>query len=173
MLERLAKIRIVADFQKFALRGNLIELAVGFTVGAAFTTIARSLVDDIIMPPISLLLGDVDFSNRYVVLRAATELPEDATLAQAQAAEAITLNYGLFINNVVAFLLVAFAMFLIIRVVNKIDEQLDLDAGQEVQPGVANVKKCPHCLSSVPYKATRCAYCTSTLGVPAPQEPPV
>ncbi len=170
MFARLTRSRIITDFQKFAIRGNLIELAVGFTVGAAFTSIARSLVDDILMPPISLILGDVDFSNRYLVLRSAKELADNATLAEARAAEAITLNYGLFINNILTFTLVALAMFLVIRLVNNLDERLNRDAGQELQAGVADVKKCPHCLSSVPYMATRCPFCTSTLDAPGTPE---
>ena len=126
------------------MRGNLIDLAIGFTVGAAFSALARSLVNDIIMPPIGLLLGQVDFSDLFLLLKAGSgEAPPYATLADAQAAGAITLNYGVFINNLVTLLLVALAMFLLIRAVNKLDEELEEEFGaEEKQPTERANKKC-------------------------------
>lgn len=156
----------VAEFKKFALRGNLMDMAVGFTVGAAFSTIAKSLVDNIIMPPVGLAIGKADFSDFYVLLRAGAKIPPPyATLAKAQAAGAVTLNYGLFINSVIAFLLVALAMFVIIRLFNKLDKSLEhsflvppKDEGSDPEN-----KKCPFCVSVVSFKAVRCPQCTSDL----------
>ena len=157
--------KLVEDFKKFALRGNLVDMAIGFTVGAAFTTIARSLVDDIIMPPLGLLIGRADFSDLYVVLRPGdTEAPPYNTLAQAQAAGAVTLNYGLFINAMLTFVLVAIAMFMMIRFVNRLDEQLEQRFGEEKPASDEPAsKKCPYCLETIAYKATRCGHCTSDL----------
>lgn len=155
------------DFKKFALRGNLIDMAIGFTVGAAFATVAKSIVDDLVMPPVALALGSADFSDLFWLLRDGAETPPPyATLADAKAAGAVTLNYGAFVNNVLAFLLVALAMFLVVRLVNRAQEALE---GSEPEaPGEPSDKKCPHCLSVVPYKATRCAHCTSQLETKAP-----
>lgn len=164
---------LMGEFKRFALRGNLIDLAVGFTVGAAFTGIARSLVNDILMPPVGLLLGRSDFSDLFVLLRAGEPPPPYATLAEAQEAGAVTLNLGLFVNSVIAFLLVALAMFLVIRGMNRIERELERDSGAgEAVPEEPDNKKCPHCLTTIPYKATRCPQCTSELRRPGGQEPP-
>lgn len=160
----------IGDFKKFALRGNLLDMAVGFTVGAAFTTVAKSLVSDIIMPPLGYVLGRSDFSDLFWVLSSESP-PAYNTLAEAQAAGAVTINYGLFINSIVSFLLVALAMFLIIRMVSRFDQQLEQAFGEKKpQPGDPENKKCPYCLSTIPYRATRCSSCTSQL---ADGEPPV
>lgn len=154
--------KIVQDFRKFALRGNLIDMAIGFTVGAAFATVAKSIVTDVVMPPIGLLLGRSDFSDQFWLLRAGeTAPPPYATLADAQAAGAVTLNYGLFVNNVLAFMLVALAMFAIVRAVARVHDRLE--GGEPDKPGEPTEKKCPHCQMVVPYKATRCGFCTSQL----------
>lgn len=158
--------KMLGEFKKFALRGNVIDLAVGFTVGAAFVTIVKSLVNDIIMPPVGLLLRKADFADLYVVLREGpkTDGPY-ATLADAQAAGAVTVNYGAFLNNLVAFLLVALTMFAIVRVINRVDEKLEVEFGREKpQPGKPTEKKCPYCLSTIPFMATRCPACTSQIG---------
>ena len=154
---------MIDEFKKFALRGNVIDLAVGFTVGAAFATIARSLVDDIIMPPIGVVLGGVDFSDLFVVLQegAATEGPY-ATLADAQAAGAVTWNYGLFINNIITFLIIAAAMFLLVRSFNRLTQEPAEEAAKE-----PTEKSCPYCQTVIPIKAVRCPNCTSELGVTA------
>ncbi|MBA2116502.1 large conductance mechanosensitive channel protein MscL [Bremerella alba] len=155
---------IIGDFKKFALRGNLIDMAVGFTVGAAFTSVAKSLVSDIIMPPLGFLLGKSDFSDLFIVLNPANPEATYKTVAQAQEAGLTTINYGLFINNIISFLLVAFAMFLIIRMINQLDKRLeDTFGGDKPQPGDPENKKCPYCLSTIPYRATRCASCTAEL----------
>jgi large conductance mechanosensitive channel len=157
--------KVAREFKKFALRGNMVDLAVGFTVGAAFTSVARSLVDDIIMPPLGLILGNKDFSNYFLVLkRGRATLPQGATIQTAHELEAVTLNYGQFLNTLLGFLLVAVAMFIIIRVINRLDDQLERQFGV-VPPGDEEPtdKKCRFCLSTIPYHATRCPQCTSAL----------
>lgn len=146
---------MLKEFKKFALRGNVVDMAVGIIVGAAFGTIVKSLVNDVIMPPIGLLLGGVDFSNFFALLKIGTPPGPYASLADAQAAGAVTINYGVFINAVISFLIVAFVMFLLIRIVNRLQ-------GEET-PAEPTTKECPYCLSTIPIKATRCAYCTSEL----------
>lgn len=114
------------EFKKFALRGNVLDMAVGIIIGAAFGTIVKSLVDDILMPPIGLLLGDVDFSELYVLLKSGVEVAAPyASLAEAKAAGAVTINYGVFINNIISFLIVAFALFFIIRGMNRLKKKED------------------------------------------------
>jgi large conductance mechanosensitive channel len=143
----------------------VIDLAVGFTVGAAFSTIARSLVDDIIMPVVGLGISRVEFSDLYLLLKAGTEAPPPyATLADAQAAGAVTLNYGLFINNIIVFLIIAAAMFLLVRLINRFEMEIEneLGLGPE-QEGEPTTKKCPYCISTIPRKASRCPECTSEL----------
>ena len=160
---------MIAEFKKFALRGNMVDLAVGFTVGAAFTTIVRSLVDDLIMPPLGLILGNKDFSNYFFVLKQGpNELPSGASIAAARELGAVTLNYGQFLNNLIAFLVVALSMFLIIRMINKLDDTLERQfGGAEKSATEPSDKKCPFCLSTIPYRATRCPQCTSELPDPA------
>ena len=171
---------MIEEFKKFAMRGNVVDLAVGFTVGAAFSTVARSLVDDIIMPPLGLLLGQAEFSDLFTVLKAGADAPPPyTTLAEAQAAGAVTWNYGLFINNVVTFALVALSMFFLIRLFNRIDDELTEEFAPEkarLTPQEPADKKCPYCLTTIPYKATRCPQCTSALeatpgGTPAARQP--
>ncbi len=141
------------EFKKFAMRGNVVDMAVGIIIGAAFGKIVASFVKDIIMPPIGLLLGDVDFSNLFVNLSEGSY----ATLAQAQEAGAATLNYGAFINTVVDFLIVAFAIFIVIRQMNRLKQP------KEAAPAEPTTKDCPFCLSTIPIKASRCPSCTSEL----------
>lgn len=156
---------IINDFKKFALRGGLIDMAVGFTVGAAFTTIAKSLVDDIIMPVIGALVGKADFSNLYLVLKAGEKMqPPYSTLAEAHANGAVTVNYGTFINNIIAFLLVTVAMFVLLRTISNVEKQLDLRLGTpDPAAEKPTEKKCQYCFSTIPYEAKRCAHCTSHL----------
>jgi len=143
------------EFKEFIMRGNVIDMAVGIIIGAAFGTIIKSLVDDVIMPPIGLLLGKVDFSNLFMVIREGKIAGAHDTLAAAKAAGAVTVNYGLFINTIISFLIVAFAVFMIIRAVNKLK--------RETPSPEAATKECPHCLSVIPIKASRCAHCTAEL----------
>jgi large conductance mechanosensitive channel len=148
---------MLKEFKDFALRGNVLDMAVGIIIGAAFGTIVNSLVNDVIMPPIGLLLGGVDFANFFILLKAGSPAGPYASLADARAASAVTMNYGLFINAVISFLIVAFVIFLLIRNVNRLKRQ------EEAPPAEPTTKGCPYCLSTIPIKATRCAYCTSEL----------
>lgn len=156
---------MLKEFKKFILRGNLIDLAIGFTVGASFSTLAKSLVDDIIMPPIAALLGNQDFNDLFIVLRSGEDGPPYTTLDVAQAAGAITLNYGRFLSNLLALLLVGIAMFVVIKMVNQLHEKLDNLVGKERdnKEQLPENKKCPFCYSTIAYKATRCPNCTSEL----------
>lgn len=156
---------LISELKKFAMRGNIVDLAIGFTVGAAFTTIAKSIVSDIIMPPVGLALGRADFSDLFLLLKAGAETPPPyATLADAQAAGAVTVNYGIFVNNVLAFLVVVVVMFFIVRAVNKVDERLEEEFGDDkAKPEEPSHKKCPYCRMQIPYKACRCPECTSHL----------
>ncbi|MBE6443328.1 MAG: large-conductance mechanosensitive channel protein MscL [Alphaproteobacteria bacterium] len=148
------------EFKKFAMRGNVIDMAVGIIIGAAFGKIVDSLVKDVIMPPIGLLLGKVDFSNLFVVLRdGATPAPYNS-LAAAQEAGAVTMNLGLFVNAIISFLIVAFAVFILIKAINELQAKMDKKEAQEV---VKTTKACPYCCSEIPLNATRCPNCTSEL----------
>lgn len=148
---------MLREFKEFALRGNVVDMAVGIVIGAAFSTIVKSLVEDIIMPPVGLLLGGVDFANLFILLKAGSPAGPYASLAEAQAAGAVTVNYGVFINAIISFLIVAFVLFLLIRSINRLKRE------EETPPAEPTTKECPYCLSTVPIKATRCAYCTSEL----------
>lgn len=155
------------DFRKFVTRGNLVDLAVGFTVGAAFTTIARSLVDDIIMPPVGLLMGQTDFKDYFVVLKQGATAGPYLTLAKAKAAGAVTLNIGMFVNALLAFFLVGLAMFMISSAMSRAEAKMDAhfdDLGKASDE--PSEKKCPYCRSVIPIKACRCPQCTSHLAVP-------
>ncbi len=144
------------EFKEFAVKGNAVDLAVGVIVGAAFTGIINSLVKDVIMPPISLLTGGLDFSNKFVILRAAKDgSMAFNTPADAAKAGAITWNYGNFITLMINFLIVAGAVFLLVRAINKLRE-----AAEEKEP---DKKDCPACAMKIPFKATRCPYCTTEL----------
>ncbi len=145
------------EFKEFAMRGNVLDMAVGIIIGAAFGLIVNSLVKDIIMPPIGLLLGHVDFANLFVVIKhGATPGPYES-IAQAQAAGAVTINYGVFINTIINFVIVAFAIFLLIRNVNKLKRQ------PEAAPAAPTTKECQYCGMQIPIKAVRCPDCTSEL----------
>ncbi len=148
---------MLREFKEFAMRGNVLDMAIGIIIGAAFGSIVASLVADVIMPPIGLLLGNIDFSNLFVVLKEGKVPTPYASLAAAKEAGAVTINYGFFVNTIINFLIVAFAVFLLVRNVNKLRRQ------QEVPPPVPTTKECPYCLSTIPIKATRCAHCTSEL----------
>ena len=145
------------EFKEFILRGNVIDLAVGVIMGGAFNAVVKSLVDDVIMPPIGLLLGGLNFSDLFILLKAGLPAPPYASLADAQAAGAVTINYGVFINAVISFLIVAFVVFLLIRNINRLRRE------EEAPPAEPTTKECPFCLSTIPIGATRCAHCTSEL----------
>jgi len=150
---------MLKEFKEFAMRGNVLDMAVGIVIGAAFGTIIKSLVADVIMPPIGLLLGGVDFANLFVVLKAGAEAAAPyASLADAQAAGAVTINYGAFINTVISFLIVAFAIFMLIKGMNSAKRK------EEAAPAAApTTKKCGQCLSEIPLEAKKCAFCTSAV----------
>lgn len=143
-------------FREFVLRGNVVDLAVAVIIGAAFIKVVNSLVDDIIMPPIGLLLGNVDFANLFVTLKAGAKAAAPyATLVDAKAAGAVTLNYGLFITTLVTFLIVAFVVYLLVSSMAKLGPQ-------KAAPALTT-KECPYCLSTIPIKAVKCAQCCSEL----------
>jgi large conductance mechanosensitive channel len=149
--------KMLKEFKEFAMKGNVLDMAVGIIIGAAFGTIIGSLVADVIMPPIGLLLGNMDFSNLFLVLREGKVAGPYASLAAAKAAGAVSVNFGLFVNTVINFLIVAFAIFLLIRNVNKLKRQ------EAAPPPAPTTRECPFCLSAIPIKASRCAHCTSEL----------
>jgi len=142
---------MLKEFKEFAMKGNVLDLAIGIIIGTAFGAIVKSLVEDIIMPPIGLLLGNIDFTNLFLDL-SGKAFP---TLKAAKDAGAATINYGLFINTVINFIIVAFVIFLLIRQINRMKK--------EPAPAAPNTKECQYCLSAIPLKATRCPNCTSQL----------
>ena len=144
---------MLKEFKEFIMRGNVLDMAIGIVIGGAFGKIITSLVNDILMPPIGVLLGGVDFANLFISLSGKPY----ASLADAKAAGAATINYGLFLNTIIDFVIVAFVIFLLIRAVNRLRRQ------QEAPPAAPTTKECPYCLSTIPIKATRCANCTSQL----------
>jgi len=146
---------MLKEFKEFVTRGNAVDMAVGLIIGAAFGAIVGSLVTDVLMPPIGLALGKVDFANLLVVLKSGAVPGPYASVAAAKEAGAVTLNYGVFINTIISFLIIAFAVFLVIRQINKLRTKPEAPAPA--------TKECPYCLSAVAIKATRCPFCTSTL----------
>lgn len=148
---------MMKEFKEFAVKGNVIDMAVGIIIGAAFGTIVKSLVADVIMPPIGLALGNVDFANLFIVLKEGAQAGPYPSLAEAQAAGAVSINYGAFINTIITFVIIAFAVFMIIRNVNKMKRE------EAAPPAEPTTKSCPFCFSEVPIKATRCGFCTSEL----------
>ena len=152
---------MMEEFKKFAMRGNVVDMAVGIIIGGAFGTIVKSLVSDVIMPPVGLLMGGVDFSDLFLVLKEGATAAPYATLEAAKEAGAVTLNAGMFINNVISFLIVAFAVFLLIRGLNRLKRE------QEAPPAQPTTKECSFCFSEIPIKASRCPSCTSELAIDA------
>ena len=145
------------EFKEFATKGNVVDMAVGIIIGAAFGTIVNSLVQDVIMPPIGLLLGNVDFSNIFAVLKEGKVAGPYASVAAAKSAGAVTINLGVFINTIISFILIAFAVFLLVRTINKMRRE------EEAPTPVPTTKECTYCFSNIPIKATRCPQCTSEL----------
>ena len=146
---------MLKEFKEFAMKGNVIDMAVGIIIGAAFGTIIKSLVDDILMPPIGLLLGNVDFSNIFIVIKEGKVAGPYASIAAAKAAGAVTVNPGVFINTIISFLIVAFSVFLVIKNVNRVKK--------EPPAPDPSTKECSFCFTAIPIKATRCPNCTSEL----------
>jgi large conductance mechanosensitive channel len=145
---------MLKEFKEFAMRGNVVDLAVGVIIGGAFGTIVKSLVEDVLMPPVGLLLGGADFSNLLLVIKHGTSPGPYLKLADAKAAGAVTMNYGLFINSIISFLIVAFAVFMVVRAINR------MHRGEDAPP---TTKPCPYCASIISVKATRCPHCTSQI----------
>lgn len=158
--------KILREFKEFAMRGNVVDMAVGIIIGAAFGSITNSLVTDILSPPLGLVTGNVDLNDLFLVLREGATAGPYKTLAEATAAGAVTLNYGVFVNKIISFLLVALAVFFLVRYINKLKGALEAPSEEtkEVKsPPVPTTKQCPYCLSTIPIKASRCPYCTSEL----------
>ena len=146
------------EFREFAVKGNVVDMAVGIIIGAAFGAIAKSLVDDVLMPPLGLLLGGVDFTNFFVVLKEGVAAAGPyASLAAAKEAGAVTLNYGIFFNTILTFLVVAFAVFLLVRQINRLRRE------EQVAPAAPTDKSCDFCFMTIPIQAKRCPHCTSEL----------
>jgi len=144
------------EFKEFAMRGNVVDMAVGIVIGAAFGTIVKSFVDDVLMPPIGLLLGNVDFNNLFIILKEGAKAAGPyASLAAAKAAGAVTLNWGIFINTIISFIIIAFAVFLVIKGINRMKRE------KEAPPAELTTKECPFCFTTIASKATRCPNCTS------------
>lgn len=141
-------------FKEFALRGNVVDLAIGIIIGGAFSNIVSSFVSDILMPPIGLLLGNTDFSNFFINLSGGRY----ESLVAAEEAGAATINYGVFINTILDFIIIAFALFLIVRQINRLQRQKE-----EEKPAEPTTKQCPYCMTEIPIEATRCPHCTSQL----------
>jgi large conductance mechanosensitive channel len=140
------------------MRGNVVDMAIGIVIGAAFGTIVKSFVDDVLMPPIGLLLGNVDFSNLFVTLKEGAKAAGPyASLAAAKAAGAVTLNLGVFINTIISFIIIAFAVFLVIKGINRMKRE------KEAPPAEPTTKECPFCFTTIPIEASRCPNCTSQL----------
>jgi large conductance mechanosensitive channel len=148
---------VIKEFKEFIMRGNVMDMAVGIVIGAAFGGIVKSLVSDVIMPPIGLLLGKVDFANMFAVLKQGTTPGPYATVAAANEAGAVTLNFGVFVNTIINFVILGFAIFLVVKGVNQLRRPKPAPAAEPT------TKDCPFCLSKVPIKATRCPNCTSEL----------
>ncbi len=148
---------MLKEFKDFAMRGNVVDMAIGIVIGAAFGKIISSMVSDMLMPPIGLLLGGVDFSNLYLVLKEGGKAGPYLALGDAQAAGAVTLNYGLFLNQIVSFTIVAFALFMVIKAMNAMKRETPAPAA------APPTRDCPQCTMSIPIAAKRCPHCTSQL----------
>ena len=153
---------MLKEFRQFIMRGNVVDMAIGIIMGVAFGAIVTSLVSDVIMPPIGLLVGDVDFTNLFAVLKNGSPVGPYASLADAKTAGAVTINYGVFLIAVISFIIIAFAVFMIVRYVNRLRNQMDRQK-EESAKAEPTTKECPYCLSSIPLKASRCPQCTSQL----------
>ncbi len=148
---------MLKEFREFAMKGNMIDMAVGIVIGAAFGAIITSLVADVIMPPIGVLLGHVDFANLFIVLKEGKVPGPYVSPAAAKAAGAVTLNYGAFINTIISFLIIAFSVFILVKNVNRLRKEKEQPAAEPT------TRECPFCLSVIPIKAVKCGHCTSQL----------
>lgn len=153
----------INEFKKFAMRGNVIDMAVGIIIGAAFGKIVDSLVKDIIMPPIGMLMGKVDFTNLFVVLHDGAVAGPYISLEAAQNAGAVTMNIGMFLNALISFIIVAFAVFILIKAINTLQEKMLASEKKEEAAAAPTTKKCPFCCTEIPLDACRCPNCTSEI----------
>ncbi len=149
---------MLKEFREFAIKGNVVDMAVGIIIGGAFGAVVNTLVADLIMPPIGLLLHGVDFTNLFIVLKEGARSAPYTTLSDAKAAGAVTLNYGIVLNSLIGFLIVSFSVYLLVRAVNRLR---NLQPAKEAQPAPPAQKECPFCCTLVPMKAVRCPACTS------------
>ena len=150
---------MIKEFKEFAVKGNVVDMAVGIIIGGAFGTIVKSLVADVIMPPIGMLLGNVDFSQLFLVLNSGSAPGPYATVADAAAAGAVTINYGVFFNSLISFAIIAFAVFMLIKAINNLKRE------EAAPPAEPTTRDCPHCFSTISLKATRCPQCTSEIKI--------
>ncbi len=148
---------MVKEFREFAVKGNVVDMAVGIIIGGAFGTVVRSFVDDIMMPPIGMLVGDVDFTELFITISQGTVPGPYPTIAAAKEAGAVTLNVGLFLNATISFLIVGFAVFMLVKAINRMKRE------EQSAPVAPTDKPCPHCTMAIPLAATRCPHCTSEL----------
>lgn len=148
---------MIKEFKEFAVKGNVVDMAVGIIIGGAFGTIVKSLVGDVIMPPIGMLLGNVDFSQLFLVLNSGSAPGPYDTVAEAAAAGAVTINYGVFFNSLISFAIIAFAVFMLIKAINNLKRE------EAAPPAEPTTRDCPHCFSTISLKATRCPQCTSEI----------
>ena len=155
---------MLIEFKKFAMRGNVMDMAVGIIIGAAFGKIVDSLVKDIIMPPLGYLMGQVDFANKYITLIDGKTVPGPyASLDAAQKAGAVTINYGMFLNTIISFVIVAFAVFMLIKAMNTVQAKLEAKEEKAAAAAAPTTKLCPYCCTEIPLGATRCPHCTAEL----------
>ncbi len=152
--------RNLNEFKEFAVKGNVIDMAVGIIIGAAFGNVVNSVVNDVIMPPLGFLMGKVDFSNMYLTLYNPNPDTTYSSLQAASDAGVVTINYGLFINTLISFTMVAFAVFLLVKCINKVKAASEKEAAQEA---AATTKECPKCFSTIDIKATKCPHCTADI----------
>ena len=148
---------MLKEFKEFAMKGNVVDMAVGVIIGAAFGSIVKSLVEDVIMPPIGLLLGNVDFSNLFFIIKHGAAAGPYASIVEARKAGAVTVNYGLFLNTIISFIIVAFTVFLLVKTINRLRRQ------EETPQEEPQTKECPFCLLAIPAKAVKCGHCTTEL----------
>ena len=154
---------MLVEFKKFALRGNVLDMAVGIIIGAAFGKIVDSLVKDIIMPPLGWAMGRVDFANKYITLVDGSVAGPYASLDAAQKAGAVTINYGVFLNTVISFIIVALAVFMLIKAMNTLQAKLEAKEAKAEKAAAPTTKACPYCCSEIPLGAKKCPHCTSDL----------
>lgn len=161
--------KVFKDFRDFITRGNVIDLAIGIIIGSAFSTVVSSIVENIMMPPFGLILGESDFQNHFLVLKSSEPLQSDATLQMAKEAGAVTLNYGQFISDLIGFLILGIGVFLIVKGVQslerKVTELKDDKSKDEMSKEKDKEKECPYCFKVIDIKAKRCPFCTSQLNI--------